>query len=269
MVIREVHAIEELQACEAVQRSVWGIEDLEVLPASHLSAAIHAGGLVAGALVDETLIGFVYGFPSRQTFAGLEPYGLHSHMLAVLPAYRRAGVGKQLKWFQRNWALANGFPWVTWTFDPLQAKNARLNLEALGAVAVGYRIDAYGRMGGALNAELPTDRLLALWTLADARVAGLASGGRGEPVAIDTAPLVVSVTAEQLPSEPDLTSDAPRIRVAIPEDIGLLMTREPAKALRWRLALRELFTHYFSRGYRAVRFLEGCYLLARFESPSE
>jgi predicted GNAT superfamily acetyltransferase len=215
------------------------------------------------------LIGFAYGFPSRQAFDGLEPHGLHSHMLAVLPDYRRAGIGKQLKWFQRNWALAHGFAWITWTFDPLQAKNARLNLETLGATAVGYRIDAYGRMGGTLNAELPTDRLLALWPLSDPRVAMLASGGRGEPVATKTAPLVVSVTAEQLPSEVDLTCDASRLRIAIPEDIGLLMTLEPDKALRWRLTLRDLFTHYLARGYRAVRFLEGCYLLECGESASE
>ncbi len=138
IVVRALTQIDELRRCEEVQRSVWGFADLEVVAGSQMSAAVHAGGLVAGAWCEEIsgedadiLCGFVYGFPAYEG----NSVGFHSDMMAVLPNYRGLGIGQRLKQFQRERCLERGLNWMTWTFDPLQAKNARLNLEHLGATA--------------------------------------------------------------------------------------------------------------------------------------
>jgi predicted GNAT superfamily acetyltransferase len=259
MVIRELEHLEELKLCEALERRVWQIEDLELTPASHLSAVIHAGGLVAGAFADE-LAGFVYAFPACHP--GRDA-GLHSHLLAVLPEYRGAGVGKRLKWFQRRWCLSRGLNWMTWTFDPLQAGNARLNLEHLGAVSDTYFVDAYGRLGGALNAELPTDRLVAFWDLRRAEVEKLAAGERQPQLELDGIPAVLRALTGETPSEVDTEQHAPKLRAEIPADLTVMLAERPEMALRWRLTLRAALQHYFARGYTATRFLEGAYVLEK------
>ena len=132
--VRPLSAIEELHACEAIAKVVWQVDDREIVPASHLRAIQHAGGLVAGAFDAGRLVGFVIGILARHD--AHEPTGLHSHLMAVLPEVRRGGLGRALKWYQRRWCLERALPWITWTFDPLQAHNARLNLEHLGAEGV-------------------------------------------------------------------------------------------------------------------------------------
>jgi chorismate synthase len=236
------------------------------MPAAAMVAAIHAGGMVAGVFEQNELIGFVYGFASFQP-SWPKPNGLHSHMLAVLPAYRAKGLGKELKWFQRDWCLKKGYAWMTWTFDPLQAKNAKLNLEHLGAVANRYLINEYGLMGGSLNADLPTDRLLAYWDLSAPRVQHLAAKKALEAVDVTAVPKVLSCHHDR--SEGSLLEQShKRLRVEIPENLTELLQTDPALALEWRLALRKVLTHYFARAYTAVRFWEGAYLLERDDKGS-
>ena len=117
---------EDLAEIERIQREIWGPDD--VVPPPHLRAVEHSGGQLAAAYSDGRMIGFSYGFLAAAHGRGMQGYGLHSHMVAVRSAGRGLGVGQALKWHQRTWALEHGLSWVSWTFDPLQARNARLNL---------------------------------------------------------------------------------------------------------------------------------------------
>ena len=236
-------------------------------------ALCHAGGMAAGAFNDgpekgtsgEDLSGFVFGFPSYQA-RQFHPTGLHSHLLAVLPEYQGRGLGKALKWFQRDWCLAQGLPWMTWTFDPLQAKNARLNLEHLGAVAKTYRVDEYGTLGGALAGTLPTDRLLAFWDLAGTRPSRLAQGSPpSDSVSVadlEALPLVLSNNGG-LPGVPDKTRTEPRLRAEIPDNFTHYLHHNPETALAWRMAARDVLATYLDNGYTVTRFLDRAYLLEK------
>lgn len=168
--IRAIESQHEYLEAEHIQREVWGIDDLDVVPSANLRAVHHAGGCLLGAFRDDVLIGLAYGFLALPHGEGMSGLGLHSHLLAVRPQARAAGVGRALKWSQRDWALAHGLEWITWTFDPLQARNARLNLEHLGAISATYLRDFYGPLAGPLGGDQPSDRLLALWRLPTRRV---------------------------------------------------------------------------------------------------
>lgn len=257
---------DELAAVEALEREVWGVDDLEVLPRSHLVASIHAGGAVWGAYDGPALIGFAYGFPAHHPEWD-EPWGHHSHMVAVRSSHRGRGVGRRLKFLQREWCLERGLHWMTWTFDPLQAKNARLNLEHLGAVACRYLVNAYGRLGGSLNAELPTDRLLAYWRLDGARARRLAAGEPLPEVAdLAALPLALRRGASGRPERLELPLEAgARVRLALPEDLTGLLERDPAAAFDWRLALREALQRGLAAGLGVSRFVGGGYLLEPLE----
>ena len=160
MDVREIRSIEDLHAVEALQREVWGVEDLEVLPAIHMIAAREVGAIILGAFDRGEMIGFVYGFPG---FEG-EHRVIHSDMLAVRDAYRDHGVGRTLKLAQRDAARSRGVDRITWTFDPHQARNAYLNFALLGVTANRYLRDFYGATTSPLHAE-GTDRLWVTWNL--------------------------------------------------------------------------------------------------------
>lgn len=257
--ILELSEVGELRQCESLQRAVWQASETELVPLSQLRAAQQAGGLVAGARIDGELVGFCYGFPSVRRELSAAP-GFHSHMTAVTEGARNRGAGRALKWFQRRWCLERGLDWVEWTFDPLRAGNARFNLEHLGAAATEYLIDAYGPMEDALNAGLPSDRLVAHWPLGEPHLQGLELGkvNRPEPLAV-TAALVD--TAERSPGEPRLGLDETALSVKIPCDLDRLLATSPEVAMSWRLAVRTTLRHYFEAGYRATRFLRGAFIL--------
>jgi predicted GNAT superfamily acetyltransferase len=176
--IRAIESQNEYLEAEHIQREVWGIDDLDVVPSANLRAVHHAGGCLLGAFRDDVLIGLAYGFLALPHGEGMSGLGLHSHLLAVRPQARAAGVGRALKWSQRDWALVRGLDWIAWTFDPLQARNARLNLEHLGAIAATYLRDFYGPLAGPLGGDQPSDRLLALWRLRTRRVVERAEAWR-------------------------------------------------------------------------------------------
>lgn len=172
VVVRKCSGTEELQTCVELQKEVWDFADADLIPLRMFVVAEKIGGQVIGSFDDDDLVGFALSLPG--TRAG-KPY-LHSHMLAVREAYRNSGLGRQMKLLQRDDALERGFELIEWTFDPLEIKNAYLNLEKLGAIARRYNSNQYGISTSPLQGGLPTDRLVAEWWLRSKRVEAIVGG---------------------------------------------------------------------------------------------
>lgn len=160
--LRDLHGLAEFRAAEDLQRAVWGAGDMPD-PADLMMVIQHEGGLVAGAFDGDRLLGYVFGFPTR------DPQVQHSHRLAVLAKARGLKLGLRLKWYQHDWAAARGIRHIRWTYDPLRRANATLNIASLGAGASVYLPDYYGEMAG-INAGTASDRLLADWQVGSPRV---------------------------------------------------------------------------------------------------
>jgi predicted GNAT superfamily acetyltransferase len=164
--IAPVTELADFESCVEVQLAVWGYSDSELIPKRVFIVAQRIGGQVLGAYDGNKLVGFAMALPG---YSEGKPY-LHSHMLAVLPEYRNAGLGRRLKLAQRDDALARGIDRIEWTFDPLEIKNAHLNIARLGAIARRYMRNIYGPSTSPLQGGLPTDRLVVEWWLRSERV---------------------------------------------------------------------------------------------------
>jgi predicted GNAT superfamily acetyltransferase len=171
--IRICHELGELQTAVALQKEVWNFSDAELVPLRLFVVAEKVGGQVLGAFDGAEMVGFALSVPGVR---GGHPY-LHSHMLAVRKQYRNGGLGRRIKLYQREEALTRGFELIEWTFDPLEIKNAYLNIEKLGAIARRYTINQYGITSSPLQGGLPTDRLIAEWWLKSKRVEELLNDG--------------------------------------------------------------------------------------------
>jgi len=184
MLIRACEGHDELEACVQLQVETWGYDQADVIPRKAFLVMQKIGGQIIGAFdaaIDgastqgdpKSMVGFAMSLPGvkpgKKSGEGPRPY-LHSHMLAVKEAYRNRGLGAQLKLEQRREALSRGIRYMEWTFDPLEIKNAWLNIHKLGAIACSYRVNFYGVSSSRLQGGLPTDRLLAEWELDSPRV---------------------------------------------------------------------------------------------------
>lgn len=240
--IQPIDDVAKMRAVEELQKEVWGIPDIEVVPLTQLVAAKEAGGTLIGAYDADELVGFVYGFPSFE-------YGQaahHSHMLAVKTAYRNLDLGRKLKLAQREQVMAQGIAVMTWTFDPLQSLNAHFNFRKLGVVADRYLLDFYGAEAASFLHQTGTDRLWVSWWLTSDRVKKTISGDRAPE------------------------SSAPEdVSIEIPGDINSLQQQDPRTALKWREQTRAAFTEAIGAGYKVVGFTRenevGKYLLRREE----
>ena len=238
IVIRHCHGLEEFQACLEVEKLVWQAAEIDVVPLPLFVVASETGGQVLGAFDGEKVVGFTLalaGVRQGQLF-------LHSHMTAVVEGYRDRGIGRELKLFQRQDALARGIELVEWTFDPLEIRNAYFNLVRLGAIARRFLPNCYGITTSPLHGGLPTDRLVAEWWLRSPRVERILSGA--EP---------------PRPAAPE----TPRIHV--PAGMDQMRENDRARAAQVQTAVREAFQAWFARGYAAT-FVErtadgGDYLL--------
>lgn len=172
--IRKCEALDEIRACVALQKEVWNFSDIELVPLRIFVTATKIGGQVIGAFEGRDLIGFAMAIPAVRNG---HPF-LYSHMLAVRQQYRNSGLGRRLKLFQRDDALARGIELMEWTFDPLEIKNAFLNIERLGAIARRYNVNQYGITSSPLQGGLPTDRLVAEWWMKSRRVEAVLNGGK-------------------------------------------------------------------------------------------
>ena len=177
VVIRNCSGIEELRACVALQKEVWNFSDADLVPLRMFVVAEKVGGQVMGAFDGSAMVGFALSVPGTRS----GHVYLHSHMLAVRKDYRNGGLGRRLKLMQRDDALARGIQLIEWTFDPLEIKNAYLNIEKLGAIARRYTINQYGPTSSPLQGGLPSDRLIAEWWLKSKRVETLLATGRNPP----------------------------------------------------------------------------------------
>jgi predicted GNAT superfamily acetyltransferase len=173
-VIRNCSSLDEMSACVSLQQEVWNFTDPELVPLRMFVVAGKIGGQVIGAFDHGKMAAFALSLPA---WRGGHSY-LHSQMLAVRREYRNAGLGRQIKLFQREDALARGFELIEWTFDPLEIKNAYLNIERLGAIARRYHVNQYGITSSPLQGGLPSDRLVAEWWLKSNRVESLLRAAR-------------------------------------------------------------------------------------------
>lgn len=241
LLIRDLATHEDYRECVVIQDEIWGPGFAEVVPPAILLVSQKMGGVCAGAFDAEgRMLGFVYGITGVRR-------GVVAHwsdMLAVRPAARGARVGERLKQYQRERCLAVGARTMYWTFDPLAARNAHLNLMRLGARAAEYAENLYGsNTGSPLHGALETDRWIASWDLTLTAVE--------VPRVRATGTFVVRLDTEGRRPVTDAFVAADVVRVAIPADHTLLHHDE---RVAWRAATRAAFRHYLDRGYTVRAF---------------
>jgi predicted GNAT superfamily acetyltransferase len=223
--IRHCDSLAEFEKCVQLERIIWG-EQITV-PAAIFVVAQHTGGQILGAFDGDILVGFTLALVGNH---GGKAF-LHSHMTGVLPAYQNRGVGRSLKLFQREDALKNGISLVEWTFDPLEMRNAHLNLVRLGAVSRRFIPNCYGVTESELHSGLPTDRLIAEWWLDSPRVKNILEGdlehNQGVPA-------------------------TDRRFVTVPGSLDEMKTKDRASAEKIQTGLREEFQRLFHEGYVAT-----------------
>ncbi|MBV8051223.1 MAG: hypothetical protein JOZ80_08555 [Acidobacteriaceae bacterium] len=260
IIIRDLRSFDDLTQVEAVEREVWALSELDTMPLT-LTIAMHAAGSIwLGAFEGPRLVGFAFGFLGLE---GNRP-NIHSHMLAVLEPYRSADLGYKLKLGQRERALAMRIGdfrilEITWTFDPLQSRNAHLNFAKLGVISDCYRIDFYGPETSSVLHRNGTDRLWVKWPITSRRVQNRIQGKDNRTEMLDTlktvAPLI-SFNADGRPHRADLADALQRQRIAIeiPSDILSVEQKDSALAREWRTATRWAFTEALKAGFFVAEF---------------
>ncbi len=246
LTFRPLSSLPDYEACVELQRLTWGRDFSDVVPLSMLKVTQKAGGIAAGAFsADGRLLGFIYGLAGC-----VEGRPFHwSHMLAVDPQARDLGLGTRLKLYQRDVLLDLGIREVRWTYDPLEARNANLNLNHLGAEVAEYVEEMYEGEMGELAKGIGTDRFIVSWRIAGERVArALADHRRGEAERFREAPVANPGAVER-----DLP-DAPRVRVEIPENVQAVKVDQPETAMAWRISTRRAFETCLARGYKVEAF---------------
>lgn len=265
IVIQPIHAEEHYRVIEELQRDIWGAPEIEIIPFDVLLTAQKNGGIVLGAFdlaqSPPKLIGFTFGF------VGLLPGGeikLCSHMAGVLNEYRDRNIGYRLKLAQREHMLNRGIKLITWTFDPLESRNARFNFHKLGVTCNTFLPNLYGEMRDALNAGLPSDRFQVDWHLASERVKDYLNGTQRKqvPSAMERAgiPLVNPPRkqaflhpADEFANFAALTGQL--LLVQIPANFQEIKAADFGLARAWRTHIRTLFEIAFAGGYTAVDLL--------------
>ena len=229
--IRNIESLAEMREVERLQREIWGVDDLEVYPALALKPQTEVGGILMGAFDGERMVGFVFGFPGILDGETI----IHSDMLGISEGYRSHNLGYLLKLAQREAAIARGVKRITWTFDPLQSRNAYFNFNKLGVIADRYYVDYYGVTSSFLHRS-GTDRLWVTWLLASDRVRSRVEG------------MVKAAPPEDLDEIPHLIG-AESLVIEIPTEIT-------ADHEHWRQETRKAFTSAIDAGY----VVEGFYV---------
>lgn len=248
--LRMCEGLDELDACVRLQVETWGYSGGDVIPRRMFIVARRIGGQVVGAFdPNNHMIGFAMSFPGLKQgtkTAGPPLAYLHSHMLAVLPPYRNSGIGRALKLYQRKEAIGRGISLMEWTFDPLEIKNAHLNIHKLGVIVRSYTPDFYGVSSSRLQAGLPTDRLHAEWWMESERVKAILEGSPH--------------------SSPEI-----QVTITVPNTVSEWKARSVSNAQAAQSDIRQRFLDAFSRGLVVVGFRvdsqgNGDYELARLKT---
>lgn len=254
IVIRDIESFEEMRAVEELQKEVWEFADLDVVPRAIFVASIEVGAVLVGAYDGSALVGFVYGFPGFEN--GQTAH--HSHMLAVKPDYRSSNLGYQLKLAQRERVLAQDIDQITWTFDPLQSRNAYFNFAKLGVIADSYRVDFYGAATSSFLHQAGTDRLWVTWLINSERVRERLNDERKVSVLPDGTRPLVEVGIDLAPRITESTDlQGGYLVIEIPADINALQLEKPGLAVEWRKATRWAFSHAMTQGYVVEEFYRG------------
>jgi len=220
--VRKLETITEQNLGRHIFDETWPMDAGTEITPNLLQAMVHSGAYLSGAFIDEKCVGAAFAFPA--TTNGLH---LHSHMTAVLDGYRDQGIGYALKIDQWFWAKKNNYKEITWTFDPLVARNAKLNLTKLGVDISNYYPNFYGDMPDALNAGDESDRLMAGWKV------------------IGDKPVPRSMILN--PSDTDTL-------IKIPEDIVAIRGKDISENLKWRHKVRAEFMQVFEKSGKVVGF---------------
>jgi predicted GNAT superfamily acetyltransferase len=270
VMIRDLRTFEDLKQAEEVEREVWGLSDLDTTPLTLAIASKEAGSIWVGAFDGPKLVGFAFGFLGMEHSRLI----LHSHMLAVLEPYRNWRLGYRLKLAQRERALALRIEdgraidlrisdlqihEITWTFDPLQSKNAHLNFAKLGVVSERYKVDFYGPETSSVLHRNGTDRLWVTWPVSSRRVQERLQGKdkRAEILdALSTLTPLVQFNGDGKPARTNLAAALSRQRIAIeiPSDISTVERKDPALAREWRLETRWAFTEALNAEFFVAEF---------------
>ena len=260
MEIRKIENLAEMREVEQLQREIWGVDDLEVYPALALKPQTEVGGILIGAFDEGRMVGFVFGFPGILDGETI----IHSDMLGISEGYRSQNLGYLLKLAQREAALQRGIERITWTFDPLQSRNAYFNFNKLGVIADRYYVDYYGVTSSFLH-RFGTDRLWVTWLLNSERVKSRIDG-QMKPTApgdLDQLLQLVRVEENVEPVSDDFREES-QLVIEIPNQLT-------ANHERWREATRHAFTSAIGAGYIVEEFYVsvrrdhklGTYLLER------
>jgi predicted GNAT superfamily acetyltransferase len=261
IVIRDLKSIDDLCQLKAVEKKVWGMADDDALPLTLAIALKTAGNIFVGAFDKEKdkekLVGFAFGFLGREHGQTT----IHSHMLAVLDAYRHLDLGSRLKQAQRERAMAMCVHEMTWTYDPLQSRNAHFNFSKLGVVSDTYKVDFYGPETSSMLHRNGTDRLWVRWILNSKRVrdrlAGKSTSARGETIdALRLLAPLVRFDPSGKPTRASLAESLGRQRVSIeiPGDILEVEQSDMGLAREWREATRWAFREAIKAGFVVAEF---------------
>ncbi len=274
--IRHLRLPEEAALVVALQATIWGGADV---PAHVMLTAAHNGGLLAGIFAEDALVGFVWGFLGFDERTSPPRLKHCSHQLGIHPHFRNRGFGFLLKRFQWEFVQRQGIELITWTYDPLLANNAHLNIARLGAVCNTYRRDEYGDLDDDLNTGLPTDRFqVDLW-VNSTRVHSTMNGSPCTVASVNDVQWVNPPGEDGRVLPPYATSaaaivagaDPGAIAVAIPSDFQRERRVDAERARAWRYATRDVFETLFGCGYSVVTCGRGAtysyYLLNRSAAP--
>jgi predicted GNAT superfamily acetyltransferase len=289
--IRPLKTIDDCRQAEDLQRTVWQLEDIDVTPSHVLLTFVKNGGVVLGAYATidgrEQMVGCVFGFlGTREGHYGPEaPAQVKlkhcSHQLGVLPEWQSRGVGYALKLAQREAARAQALRLITWTFDPLESKNANLNIAKLGAVCNTYLVNLYGELRDDLNRGLPTDRFQVDWWIASRRVETRLSRQR-PPLTRDLYQRAGTIILNEssfdarglpLPSDSVLSLDVERALIEFPALFQDVKRLDNGLARVWREHTRSIFERAFASGFTVTDMLyergavpRAFYVITRTES---
>jgi predicted GNAT superfamily acetyltransferase len=251
IIIRPLKDHAEFRQCERLQKEVWGTVAAsgEVLFVTQKN-----GGMVLGAISGKRVVGFIYAFLGRRKGRLIH----WSHMMGVETSYRDRRLGFRMKLVHREQALQQGIHSIAWTYDPLQSRNAVLNLARLGADVDEYLPDCYGHFPSAIEKGLPSDRLVASWRIGSRRVERRL-GGEEQPCTQTDLPRVNETAPDSrglLTNRRlrlDLTDS--RLLLEIPTNTDEMRALNMKLALRWRLEAGRMFQRYFSLGYHVQDFV--------------